>query len=86
MLQMRNGQSTVVRSETAIFIKFHWIHWHENDAIKNKQKDVITTHIASQRTDVISETAVFIKFQWIHIEMKTNLLGHKAAKHDSKYK
>ena len=47
MLQMRNSQRTVVISETAIFIKFHEIHWHENEFIKMKQKDVIKRRIAS---------------------------------------
>ena len=42
-----------VISETAIFIKFHWIHWHENEFIKKKQKDVITTRIASHLASII---------------------------------
>ena len=54
MLQMRNGQRTVVIRETAIFIKFHWIYWYdENEFIKKNQKDVVTTRIDSQLASMI---------------------------------
>ena len=54
MLQMRNDQRTVVISEAAIFIKFHWIHWHENEFIKKKQASHhITTRMASQLASMI---------------------------------
>ena len=36
MLQMRNGQRTSLISETAIFIKFRWTFWHENELIKGE--------------------------------------------------
>ena len=43
MLQMKNGQGTVVIKETAIFIKFDWMHWHENECIIKKQKGTRTS-------------------------------------------